>query len=97
LTIIKLSNIIRDKEVIASMTASKRRQLFATCRKAEGTQAVVANEMQISTVYLRMIENGTFTPGRDLMFRFSKHFKQPVEELFPDYFKGSVSHAQSDN
>lgn len=63
-----------------------RRQLFYQCRKSKGTQSLVASELGISTVYVRMIENGTFTPGRDLMFKFSNYFERPVEELFPDYF-----------
>jgi len=36
-----------------------------------------------------MIENGTFTPGRDLMFQLSAYFNEPVEKLFPDYFENS--------
>lgn len=63
-----------------------KRQVFYTCRKSKGTQAKVASDLGISTVYVRMIENGTFIPGRDLMFTFSEYFGKPVEELFPDYF-----------
>jgi hypothetical protein len=44
-----------------------------------------------------MIENGTFTPGRDLMFKLSKYFGHPAEKLFPDYFERLLSHAKSDN
>ncbi|MNC08861.1 helix-turn-helix protein [compost metagenome] len=63
-----------------------KRKLFRECRKQIGTQSLVASELEISTVYLRMIENGTFTPGRDLMFRISQRFGKPERELFPDYF-----------
>lgn len=63
-----------------------KRKLFYQCRKSKGTQSLVASELGISTVYVRMIENGTFTPGRDLMFKISNYFEKPVEELFPDYF-----------
>ncbi|MCY8384876.1 helix-turn-helix transcriptional regulator [Bacillus haynesii] len=42
---------------------TNKRQYFSECRKAKGTQEYVAKENGISTVYLRMIENGTFTPG----------------------------------
>lgn len=78
---------------------SAKRHLFYICRKSKGTQSKVATDLNISTVYVRMIENGTFTPGRDLMFRFSDYFAKPVEELFPDYFADIrvVCHAQSDN
>ncbi|MGF9644079.1 helix-turn-helix transcriptional regulator [Paenibacillus sp. MABNS29] len=67
---------------------TQKRQFFSECRKQKGTQAKVAEDNNISTVYVRMIENGTFTPGRDLMFRLSKYFVQPAEKLFPDYFEG---------
>ncbi|AWP30952.1 transcriptional regulator [Paenibacillus sp. Cedars] len=55
-------------------------------RKSKGSQSLVASELGISTVYVRMIENGTYTPGRDLMFKFSNYFGEPVEKLFPDFF-----------
>ncbi len=61
--------------------------MLSKMRKDLGTQAQVASQIGISTVYLRMIENGTFTPGRDLMFKFEKFFDRDVEILFPDYFK----------
>lgn len=64
-----------------------KRQTLASLRKEIGTQAQVASQIGISTVYLRMIENGTFTPGRDLMFKFEKFFDKSIEELFPDYFR----------
>jgi len=54
-----------------------KRELFSQLRKKKGTQAKVASENGISTVYLRMIENGTYTPGRDLMFRLSDYFGVP--------------------
>ncbi|MFD2613571.1 helix-turn-helix domain-containing protein [Paenibacillus gansuensis] len=69
-----------------------KRHYFAECRKQKGTQAKVAADNLISTVYVRMIENGTFTPGRDLMFRLSQYFEQPAEKLFPDYFRGLFKH-----
>jgi len=66
-----------------------KRELFSQLRKEKGTQAKVASDNGISTVYLRMIENGTYTPGRDLMFRLSNYFGISAEELFPDYFSKS--------
>jgi len=68
-----------------------KRELFSQLRKEKGTQARVAGENGISAVYLRMIENGTFTPGRDLMFRLSNYFGVPAEKLFPDYFDKSAT------
>jgi len=70
---------------------ANKRVLLSRLRKSKGTQSKVAEENGISTVYLRMIENGTFTPGRDLMFKLSIYFGEPPENLFPDYFeKASV-------
>lgn len=68
------------------MGTDKKRTFFSECRREVGTQKIVAKENDISEVYLRMIENGTFTPGRDLMFKLAQYFKQPIEKLFPDLF-----------
>jgi transcriptional regulator with XRE-family HTH domain len=70
---------------------AKKRELFRKLRKTKGTQVKVAEDNGISAVYLRMIENGTFTPGRDLMFKLSRYFDVPVETLFSDYFKQDKS------
>lgn len=66
---------------------SNKRVLLSEIRKKKGTQKFVADQIGISQVYLRMIENGTFTPGRDLMFRISKYFGESIQDLFPDYFQ----------
>lgn len=66
---------------------AEKRVTLSDCRKKLGTQKFVASQIGISTVYLRMIENGTFTPGRDLMFKLERFFNKPVEDLFPDYFQ----------
>jgi transcriptional regulator with XRE-family HTH domain len=68
------------------MQKKQKRLCFSECRKDKGTQKLVAEENDISEVYVRMIENGTFTPGRDLMIKFSKYFNRSIEELFPDIF-----------
>nr|WP_145402986.1 helix-turn-helix transcriptional regulator [Paenibacillus xylanexedens] len=65
---------------------TKKRTFFSTCRQERGTQSNVASELGISTVYLRMIENGTFKPGRDLMIRIALYFGEPIDKLFPDLF-----------
>lgn len=64
----------------------KKRHFFSDCRKKKGTQAKVAKDLGISTVYVRLIESGTFKPGRDLMIRISIYFGEPLEKLFPDIF-----------
>ncbi len=69
---------------------SNKRSVLSTCRKSKGTLKDVSHDLGISTVYLRMIENGTFLPGRDLMFKISIYLEKPVEVLFPDYFQNLV-------
>lgn len=62
-----------------------KRLYFSECRKRKGTQKMVAKDLGVSEVYVRMIENGTFTPGRDLMFKIARYFSEPIEKLFPDF------------
>ncbi len=78
---------------------AKKRTFFAECRKNKGTQKIVAKENNISEVYLRMIENGTFTPGRDLMFQLTSYFNEPADKLFPDFFmqNNKTFNVQTDN
>ncbi|GEO27056.1 hypothetical protein AAC03nite_28410 [Alicyclobacillus acidoterrestris] len=65
---------------------AQRRHLLTELRKAKGTLQDVSSELGISKTYLRMIENGTHKPGRDVMIRMSNYFKQPMSALFPDLF-----------
>lgn len=65
-----------------------KRKAFYQRRKSKGfTQEMLAKSVGKSTVYIRMIENGTFTPGRDTMFNLATHLDSTVEELFPDFFE----------
>ena len=66
-----------------------RRQYLIECRQAKGSRKQVASDLCISVIYLRMIENGTHKPGRDVMIRISKYMGQPLEALFPDLFGGN--------
>ncbi|EHQ92102.1 helix-turn-helix transcriptional regulator [Desulfosporosinus youngiae] len=70
----------------------KRRNFFSACRKKKGKQKEVAKDLGISEVYVRMIENGTFNPGRDLMFKMSRYFDEPIEILFPDLYGSREKH-----
>lgn len=65
---------------------SKRRQELIACREKIGGRDQVAAELNISVVYLRMLETGALKPGRDLMLRISNYFEKPLEYLFPDLF-----------
>jgi len=69
---------------------SEKRVLLKQLRQQKGTQVQVAADLGISTIYLRKIESGEHTPGRDLMFKFAHYFGESPEKLFPDYF-ASVS------
>lgn len=64
-----------------------RRQHLIACREAKGSREQVASELGISKVYLRMLENGSLKPGRDLMLKMSTYFNQPLDLLFPDLFE----------
>ncbi|MEK8132936.1 helix-turn-helix transcriptional regulator [Paenibacillus filicis] len=89
---IKYNQVTVFKErSVAVMKNTKKRNYFSSCRKNKGTLSLVASELGISTVYLRMIENGTFKPGRDLMIRLSHYFDEPLEKLFPDLFENEIS------
>lgn len=65
---------------------AKRRSQLIACREQIGDRQQVASELDISVVYLRMIETGALKPGRDLMLRISNYFNKPLEYLFPDLF-----------
>ncbi|MGN7457864.1 helix-turn-helix transcriptional regulator [Paenibacillus pasadenensis] len=60
-------------------------------REERGPRERIADDLEISKVYLRMIETGQLTPGRDLLIRFGVYFDRPLDELFPDLFEGQVS------
>lgn len=66
-----------------------RRQKLTEVRKERGDLGTVAAELQISKTYLRLLENGTHKPGRDVMIRISLYFNQPASVLFPDVFNVS--------
>ncbi|EGW37074.1 helix-turn-helix transcriptional regulator [Desulfosporosinus sp. OT] len=63
------------------------RLTFKAMRKLKGTQAKVAKDVGISEIYVRKIEGGAFTPGRDLMFKLAQYFDIDEKVLFPDYFE----------
>lgn len=50
------------------------------------TQKEVAEALNISTIYVRKIEKGDRTPGRDVLFKFEKLYDTPIRELFPELF-----------
>jgi len=70
------------------MAMAKKRTWFRKLRKEKGfTQESLAKAVGKSAVYIRMIENGTFTPGRDTMFALASCLETTAESLFSDYFE----------
>jgi len=64
-----------------------RRTVLIEARKNKKlSRELVSRELNISTVYLRKLENGTSKPGRDLMVRMENYYGLSVRELFPDIF-----------
>ena len=64
-----------------------RRHELINARKVLGmTQKEVAKELGISEVYLRKLESGDCSPGRNLMFRMESYFSKDVKVLFKDIF-----------
>ncbi|MDQ7095006.1 helix-turn-helix transcriptional regulator [Desulfosporosinus sp. PR] len=64
-----------------------RRDELVNVRKALGrTQKLVAIELGISEVYLRKIEAGECSPGRDLMYRIECYYSVDMRKLFSDIF-----------
>lgn len=64
-----------------------RRSALIEARKSKRmTRYIAAQELNISAVYLKKLENGTSKPGRDLMVRLEKYYGLSVRILFPDVF-----------
>lgn len=64
----------------------KRERLIHERTKRNKTRRVVAEELDISLIYLRKLESGDANPGRDLMFKFSEYYGRGIKILFPDLF-----------
>lgn len=50
------------------------------------TQQSLAEKLDISTVFVRKIENGDANPGRETMLKYESFFNKDMRELFPDLF-----------
>ena len=66
---------------------TNRRNALIESRAAKGPRKKVATDLGISIIYLRMIENGTHKPGRDVMLRIASYLGKPLDFLFPDLFQ----------
>lgn len=63
-----------------------RERLTHERKKRNKSRTETAYELGISEVYVRLLENGTANPGRDMMIRISKYYGLEVDVLFPDLF-----------
>ncbi len=73
----------------------KKRELLISLRIHKGSRAQIAAELGISEVYLRLLENGTFKPGRSTMIRIACYFGVSAEVLFPDLFTEVAAYQHS--
>ena len=64
----------------------KRERLISERIKRKKTRADIANELQISEVYVRKIESGDVDPGLKTVRKFSEYFEIGERTLFPDLF-----------
>ncbi|QDI90249.1 XRE family transcriptional regulator [Salicibibacter halophilus] len=64
-----------------------KREKLITLRKEKGlTQAKLAENLGISTIYVRKIEHGYVSAGRKTMLKYENFFDKDMKELFPDLF-----------
>lgn len=71
------------------LTRMKRDRLILERKKRAKTRRDVAEDIGISEVYVRIIENRGADPGRKTMIKFSKYYGLDLEVLFPDLFSDS--------
>lgn len=64
----------------------KRNRLIEERNKRKKSRKLVAEELGISIIYVRKIENGQATPGRDLMLKIESYYGLGIKTLFPDIF-----------
>lgn len=63
------------------------RKLLKTLRnKHKLTQQKLAENLNISTIYVRKLEKGDANPGRETMIKYENFFQEDMRKLFPDLF-----------
>lgn len=67
---------------------TKRTRLIEERNRMGKTQQQVAADLGVSEVYIRKLESGVSSPGRDMMIRLQRYYKSPLKKLFPDLFCG---------
>lgn len=64
----------------------ERKTLLQLRKKHKLTQQGLANELGISTVYVRKLEKGVVNPGRETLVKYESYFQVDMKKLFPDLF-----------
>lgn len=64
----------------------KRERMIMERKKRRKTQQEVAVDLGISQVYVRKLESGTVSPGRNTMIKFENYYGLGSKKLFPDIF-----------
>ncbi|WP_438730752.1 helix-turn-helix transcriptional regulator [Parasphingorhabdus sp. DH2-15] len=55
------------------------------------SQAVLAEQLDVSRQAVNAIETGKYDPSLPLAFKISRLFNQPIEEIFDDEFTGATN------
>jgi len=64
----------------------EREMLLLLRKKHKLTQQELAENLGISTVYVRKLEKGVVNPGRETLIKYERFFEKDMKELFPDLF-----------
>ncbi|MHA3065760.1 helix-turn-helix transcriptional regulator [Lacticaseibacillus saniviri] len=65
----------------------ERENLKELRKRAGLTQTELADELGISTIYLRKIEKGARQPSNNVAANFVEYFGVSANELFPDIYQ----------
>ncbi|NIK11158.1 helix-turn-helix transcriptional regulator [Alkalibacillus almallahensis] len=63
-----------------------RKLLLELRNEKDLTQQQLAENLDLSTVYVRKLEKGVVNPGRETMLKYESYFNRDMRELFPDLF-----------
>lgn len=64
----------------------ERTMLLQLRKRHNLTQQELAENLGISTVYVRKLEKGVVNPGRETLVKYESFFEKDMKKLFPDLF-----------
>ena len=64
----------------------QRDTLLHLRKKHKLTQQELAENLGISTVYVRKLEKGVVNPGRETLVKYEVFFNCDMKKMFPDLF-----------